>query len=401
MSGIPERPHDLTLRGADVPSKRAVHPRSRLMRLQLLAVLGLSSAVLQACDALNPFDDKYEFYDPYDDYDCGDNVYETMTVVADATLASEGETCSDTVDFYELRQTEEQAAEGPNLDWYYGYQCEPAELVEQNGLICTYTLACEEWNCCGYGRPYLDEEGDAVAAGHCETPEWNEPVVVELSDLSAEEREALTAYWLKNAAAEHSSVAGFHRFALDLLAHGAPPELVRRAGEAAAQEITHAIDCFSLASAYAGRRLGPEALDLGSAAPVARSLAELAAWTVRDGAVGETIAAYLAAEALEGATDPEVRRTLEVVVRDETAHAELAWETLVWAIDVGGDEVREAVRAVFNTVAHPHSKAEFRTAGTVAHGLLPADLRDAAAARCIDEVLKPVMASLLARELAA
>jgi uncharacterized protein YdbL (DUF1318 family) len=134
---------------------------------------------------------------------------------------------------------------------------------------------------------------------------------------------------------------------------------------------------------------------------VARDLAELAAWTVRDGAVGETLAAYLAAEALEQATDPEVRRSLEIVVRDETAHAELAWETLAWALRIGGDEVRNAVRAVFATVTPPTSAAERSTAGTRTHGMLSAAQRDAAARRCIDEVLRPVMASLLSQDLVA
>ena len=240
-----------------------------------------------------------------------------------------------------------------------------------------------------------------MAAGFTESEDWSQEVGVDTGELDDLDRAQLAAWWLKNAAAEHSSVAGFHRFALDLLAHGAPPDLVRRAGQCAAQEITHAMDCFSLASVYAQRRMGPEALDLGTAAPVARDLDELAAWTVRDGAVGETIAAYLAAEALEQATDTEVRRSLEIVVRDETAHAELAWETLAWALRVGGEEVRDAVRAVFATVTPSTSASERTTAGTRAHGMLSAEQRDAAARRCIEEVLRPVMASLLSQDLAA
>lgn len=275
-------------------------------------------------------------------------------------------------------------------------------LRAQTDMSCTYTIRCEEWSCCGYGRPYLDETGQAVAAGATDRTDWSSSAdIVALQDLTEAEREALSAFWLKNAAAEHSSVAGFHRFALDLLAHGAPPELIREAGHAATQEITHALDCFTLASAYAGRRLGPEALDMGTHAPIARSLAELAAWTARDGAIGETVAATLAAEALEHATDPEVRRALEVVVRDETAHAELAWRTLAWALAVGGDDVHDAVHTVFASIVSPRTAPTLETAGTLAHGLLPARDQDAAARRCIDEVLLPVMHAVLMGPLAA
>lgn len=385
MSEIPVEA--LSLRLTAAAGKDALppaHPRSRRMRLQLLAVLGLSGTMV-GCFAI------------------GSNCPEYGNVVAEGvyTLPEGDESCPSSVAIEALEPKESEGADLGEYQEYYSYNCETPELSSQDGQICTYTVVCEEWNCCGYGRPYLDESGSAVAAGFTESEDWSQEVHVATDALDDLDRAQLTAWWLKNAAAEHSSVAGFHRFALDLLAHGAPPELVRRAGEAAAQEITHAVDCFALASVYGGKRMGPQALDLGTAAPVARSLAELAAWTVRDGAVGETIAAYLAAEALEQATDPEVRRSLQIVVRDETAHAELAWETLAWALRVGGDEVRDAIRAVFATVTSSTSPPERSTPGTRAHGMLSAEQRDAAARRCIEEVLRPVMASLLSQDLAA
>ena len=290
---------------------------------------------------------------------------------------------------------------GYSYEDYSLHQCEDdATLVEQAGTLCAYTISCEQWSCCGYGRPYLDDTGTAVTAETTADDAWSRthPVDAALSDA---DRAQLAAFWTKNAVSEHSSVAGFHRFALDLLAHGAPPELVRRAGRAADQEITHALDCFTLASAYGGSRTGPAPLALGGSAPVAKTLAELAAWTVRDGVIGETIAAYLAEESRLLASDPEVRRALAVVVRDETDHAALAWETLMWALSVGGEEVRLAVRGVFSSLAHPTSAPERSTPGTIAHGILPAAARDAAVARCIDEVIRPVMASALSRALAA
>jgi hypothetical protein len=117
--------------------------------------------------------------------------------------------------------------------------------------------------------------------------------------------------------------------------------------------------------------------------------------------IGETIAACLAAEALEEATVPEVRRVLEAVVRDETAHAERAWETLIWALSIGDETVLHAVRSVFDSIQYPQASPQLSGARTMAHGRLSSQQQDAAARRCIDEVLRPVMASLLSRSLAA
>lgn len=270
-------------------------------------------------------------------------------------------------------------------------------LLEQDGRDCTYEFDC--FTCCGYGRPYLDEAGTPVEADTVAVAGWSEgPDRPEAGALTAEERAVIGAYWRENARAEHSSVAGFHRFALDLLAHGAPPELLARAQRAAAQELRHALDCFALARAYLGAPVGPAPMDMGGQAPIARTLAELAAWTARDGAIGETLAAFLAERALAEATDPAVRAVLARIVRDETEHAELAWATVQWAIEVGGDEVRDAVHAVFARLGEPRSHALAWTARLAAHGVPSPERERADAAVCVRDVILPVAEALLATE---
>src|SRR5205814_4301213 len=53
---------------------------------------------------------------------------------------------------------------------------------------------------------------------------------------------------------------------------------------------------------------------------------------VAEGCVGETLGALLAAEQLRLASDPEVRRILQRIAKDELRHAELAWTFLAWAL---------------------------------------------------------------------
>lgn len=285
------------------------------------------------------------------------------------------------------------------LEDVLGWNVDDAVLVEQDGALCTYSYTYTYTPCCMYGRPYLDARGRPVEAETTPGPEWvhggDRPVV---SALSASEREALAGYWLENARSEHSSVAGFHRFALDLLAHGAPPALLAGAQRAAAQELRHALDAFTLASAYRGAPVRPAPMDMGGSAPVAKTLAELAAWTARDGAIGETLAVHLASVALAGTVDPAVRAVLETVVRDETEHAELAWATLRWAVEVGGDEVREAIRAVFASLGEPAPHALPWTPALAAYGVLAPEVERAEAGTCVAEVIRPVAMALLSSE---
>lgn len=277
-----------------------------------------------------------------------------------------------------------------------GGTCRVDEIlsVTEEGRDCTYEYEC--WTCCGYGRPYLDEGGQAVRAETAARSDWTEAEPSpEAAALSAEDRAAIGRTWRETARSEHSSVAGFHRFALDLLTHGAPPALVARAQRAAMQELRHAIDAFTLASAYLGEPVGPAPLGLGAQAPIARDLAELAAWTMRDGAIGETVAAFLAGCALAETTDPAARAALETVVADETEHAELAWATLRWAIAVGGDPVRAAIAEVLRGMGTPKSGTEGWSPAQRAHGVADPRVEEARAAECLARVVRPVAAGLL------
>ncbi|MCB9797144.1 MAG: ferritin-like domain-containing protein [Alphaproteobacteria bacterium] len=248
---------------------------------------------------------------------------------------------------------------------------------------------------CCYGRPYV-AEGQARLAAVTRQSAWLHrrlaaPRVLGLSD---ETRRALAAKWSRDGQAEHSSIAGFHRFALELMAHGAPPELIARAQLAAAQELEHARLCFALASAYAGEPLGPGPLPIGDAAPIARDLVELAVSTATDGAIGEALAAHGAAVALSRVTDPAVRHVLSQIVEEESAHAELAWATLRWALEAGGEPVRAALASVFEALSEEISEGP-DPEGLQEHGVLGTAERQEARQACVRRVLRPAARALL------
>ncbi|NUO48457.1 MAG: ferritin-like domain-containing protein [Polyangiaceae bacterium] len=197
-------------------------------------------------------------------------------------------------------------------------------------------------NCAVIGRP-LVVEGRAARAGVARgdrgwarraTASPSGPSIV---GLDAKARALLARAWADDAAYEHASVASFSKLSLELMAFGAPSELVRAAHEAALDEIRHAELGFALASAYAGEALSPTALPEAAKLSLASDLASLAAAAVKEGCVGETLAALVASAQHDVATDNAVRSALEVVRADEGRHAELAWKLVAWALRAGGE----------------------------------------------------------------
>lgn len=213
---------------------------------------------------------------------------------------------------------------------------------------------------------------------------------------AAAERALLAGMWLRAARLEHASVASFARFSLELLAFGAPPALVAAAHTAALDEIGHAEACFALASRYGGEPVGPGALPLPAALPRAAGLAELAAATVEEGCVGETMAALFAAEQRSCASDPRVCAALEAVALEEARHAELAWTTLRWALAEGGEPVRRAAEAAFRRAVErargasdEELPAGVRPEVVSAHGLLAPSVFSSVSEQAITGVILP------------
>jgi len=162
--------------------------------------------------------------------------------------------------------------------------------------------------------------------------------------LSAASR--LAQLWAERGRNEHASIASFDRFALGLLGVGAPPELIEQAHVAAIDEIGHARLCFALASAYAGRTLGPGALDLEGALEVDHTLSGLCAATAVEGCIGETLSAIEAGRCAELATDQAAKTALDTIATDEAGHAELAWATVRWTLE-SEPAIRNAVADAF------------------------------------------------------
>ena len=212
-------------------------------------------------------------------------------------------------------------------------------------------------------------------------------------------RRRLAELWRQDALLEHASIASFSRFALQLLAVAAPPALVAGAHRAALDEIEHAKICFRLANQYRDSPVTPGPLPMSGDVLGSLALSDIAAATVTEGCIGETLGALEASAALERAEPENVRATLEIIARDESVHAELAWSFVRWALDRGDPEVRAKVLAAFSAGSADRAKAEPPSdpdAHALAiHGRLDARALHAVRRRAWLEVVRPAAEALL------
>jgi hypothetical protein len=183
-------------------------------------------------------------------------------------------------------------------------------------------LCAEEEGC---GRPFLVDDVPRIAAV-TERSDWRTADVDGEIDVSSSS--ALAAFWLRTAQLEHASVAAFARFTLELLALGAPSDLVQGASNAMADEIRHAVLAFELASRHAGRSFGPAALPIDGALG-AIEVADVVERLVVEGCWGETMAACLARESAANVAGRDADVLLQIAT-EETEHAALAWRVLAW-----------------------------------------------------------------------
>lgn len=252
-------------------------------------------------------------------------------------------------------------------------------MATQNGSpACCYpaTITDNTEGECVIGRPYY--EGDkAVLADLC-------------GDESAGAQTARSRLWARAGAAEHASVAAFSRLALQLMALGAPNDLLRAVHQAALDEIGHADRCWDMVERLGGSRVGAAVLPLQEPITL-QTLAEVAAATVREGCLAETLGAHVALVAAELAPEADVQALLRRLANEESDHAVLSYRIVAWALSVGGAPVQQAVAAALAAPWPRLDVAELAGRANVTESQLRA-----AANQGITDVLQPALARLLA-----
>jgi hypothetical protein len=267
---------------------------------------------------------------------------------------------------------------------------------------------CQTFPCAVPGRPFL-VDGVAVTAQPCERSDWT-AALAPVDDTGCG---ALADHWTSAGLLEHASVAAFARFTLQLLQLGAPADLIEGAERAMADEILHARLCFAQATRYRGKPVGPSPLPTEGCLQ-ASDFESVVRMVVREGCIGETVAAVEAAEALAHSSDPRTRAALAIITRDETRHAELAWEFIRWAITIRPETVDILLDELAAALGAGQSAAGGDRAGTysgetrdaepsamelahAAHGLLPEPHLRHLRERALREIIAPLGRALADR----
>jgi hypothetical protein len=251
---------------------------------------------------------------------------------------------------------------------------------------------------CAIGRPFL-VEGAVRLAPSVARADWHElSLLPRLSELDAALSAQLAEQWTRIALMEHASIAAFARFTLQLMSLGAPASLIERATAAMVDETKHAKACFAVAGSYAATPLGPGRLDVERSLDES-SLQEIVLNAIREGCVGETVAAIEAREAAEHALDPALRELLLVIAEDETRHAQLAYRFVQWALELGGPELERAVRREFAELAAEPPPAPRALTDSdhdlLRHGIVPEAMRQAIRGQAMEAVILPCSRALV------
>lgn len=254
--------------------------------------------------------------------------------------------------------------------------------------VCCYEVVAKDptpRSDCIVGRPFLEDGAPTVApdragAAWCGAPEAGP------RDL------ALAEAWLEMARMEHASIAAFSRLSLQLMAAGAPPELLAAVHQAAAEEVRHASDCYAQAARFSGQALSPGRFPFVGELGLDCTLTQIAVEAAREGCLGETLGAWMARRMAEAAQDPRSKAVLTRIAEDEARHAALSWRIVAWAIREGGAPVREAVAEAF-TQPFPIG-LPLQVEGAEAHGAGVID--EAMLEEAVSGLIRPAARALLA-----
>jgi len=145
-------------------------------------------------------------------------------------------------------------------------------------------------------------------------------------------------YWLTSGLSEQATILHFSRLAVNLIAVGAPSALIRRAYQAALDEVGHAQLAFGLAQEFdpLGRSHAPGTFEGAEDrhAFAGHDLDHVCIQNLGGAGTAETLSLFHVAQYLnEPSLEAREREVLQVVLREESQHILLAWDIAHWCVN--------------------------------------------------------------------
>jgi hypothetical protein len=269
--------------------------------------------------------------------------------------------------------------------------CGPEEARDD---ACCYVIDDFEFWDIAVGRPFT-VDGQARLAPTSEANGWSQTSEWMATGMTESQRDRLVAHWTETAQFEHASVASFARFTMQLMAVGAPADLIAESTRAQADEIRHARVCLGIASTLADETIGLGALNIDASLDSAGSVASILVDTIKEACVNETISAAICQASGEAATDAFIADALLSIAEDEQRHSTLAWRTVRWLL-AEHPELADLARATFDeAMAQPWGSSTEATGDLTPWGVLSRAQEQAVANRVMRRVVKPCADALL------
>jgi hypothetical protein len=144
---------------------------------------------------------------------------------------------------------------------------------------------------------------------------------------------AAGATWAVAAQQEHASIAAFASLVQDLMAAGAPLDLIERTLRAALDEVTHTRACLDIHKRESGEQLELKS-ELGfavdSSLPLGFLIKKIQIDSERDGIANEGRSAVSLEQSARQETRPWLKAYLSQMAEEEKSHAALAQDIVTW-----------------------------------------------------------------------
>lgn len=164
--------------------------------------------------------------------------------------------------------------------------------------------------------------------------------------LDPDVRAELARIWAERIPTEYRSITGFSTLSFDLIAAGAPVDLVAVCHRVCIDELRHTELAVRMVEIYGGTL--PELPREISVLPSDESLnvvAQACRSAILISCLGETFACTELAMLRDRAVDPVVAGVLRIFLADEIVHARIGWAYLAHAFKTADENTRKAVAA--------------------------------------------------------
>jgi hypothetical protein len=167
------------------------------------------------------------------------------------------------------------------------------------------------------------------------------------SRLDPDVRAELARIWAERIPTEYRSITGFGTFAFDLVAAGAPPDLVAVCHRVCIDELRHTELAVRMVEIYGGRRPTlPREISSLPATEGISAVAQASRSAIALSCLGETFACTELVMLRDRAVDPVVKGVLTVFLSDEIVHARIGWAYLAHAFQNVDAKTKQDVASV-------------------------------------------------------